>query len=89
MSEKAHLLIRKGRVIDPNNGRDEVLDILIENGRLVRIAASLEAPGAEIINAEGMLVLPGLVDTCVHLSESGAGRSGSIASEALAAASAA
>lgn len=88
MSQKAHLLIRKGRVIDPNTSRDEVLDILIENGRLVRIAASLDAPGAEIINAEGMLVLPGLVDTCVHLSESAAGRSGSIASEALAAASA-
>ncbi|MCC1495927.1 dihydroorotase [Alcanivorax sp. 1008] len=88
MNQKAHLLIRKGRVIDPNTGRDEVLDILIENGRLVRIAASLDAPGAEIINAEGMLVLPGLVDTCVHLSESSGGRNGSIASEALAAASA-
>ena len=88
MSQKAHLLIRKGRVIDPNTGRDEVLDILIENGRLVRIAASLDAPGAEIINAEGMLVLPGLVDTCVHLSEPGGGRSGSIASETRAAASA-
>jgi len=88
VSQKAHLLIRKGRVIDPNTGRDEVLDILIENGRLVRIAASLDAPGAEIINAEGMLVLPGLVDTCVHLSEPGGGRSGSIASETRAAASA-
>lgn len=88
MSQKAHLLIRKGRVIDPNTGRDEVLDILIENGRLVRIAASLDAPGAEIINAEGMLVLPGLVDTCVHLSEPGGSRSGSIASETRAAASA-
>ena len=88
MSQKAHLLIRKGRVIDPSTGRDEVLDVLIENGRLVRIAASLDAPGAEIINAEGMLVLPGLVDTCVHLSEPGGGRSGSIASETRAAASA-
>ncbi len=88
MSQKAHLLIRKGRVIDPNSGRDEVLDVLIENGRLVRIAASLDAPGAEIINAEGMLVLPGLVDTCVHLSEPGGGRSGSIGSETRAAASA-
>jgi dihydroorotase len=88
MSKKAHILIRKGRVIDPSSGRDEVLDLLIENGRLTRIAASLDAPGAQIINAEGLLVLPGLVDTCTHLSEPGAGRSGSIASETRAAASA-
>lgn len=88
MSKKAHLLIRKGRVIDPNNGRDEVLDLLVENGRLTRMAASLDAPGAQIINAEGLLVLPGLVDSCVHLSEPGAGRSGSITSETRAAASA-
>jgi dihydroorotase len=88
VNQKAHLLIRKGRVIDPNTGRDEVLDVLIENGRLTRIAASLDAPGAEIIQADGLLVLPGLVDTCVHLSEPGGGRAGSIASETRAAASA-
>ena len=88
MSQKAHILIRKGRVIDPNTGRDEVLDVLIENGRLIRIAASLDAPGAEIINAEGLCVFPGLVDTCVRLSEPGGQGAGSIASETRAAASA-
>ena len=88
MSQKAHLLIRKGRVIDPNSGRDEVLDLLIENGRLTRVAASLDAPGAELIQADGLLVVPGLVDTCLHLSEPGGARSGSIASETRAAASA-
>jgi dihydroorotase len=88
VNQKAHLLIRKGRVIDPNTGRDEVLDLLIENGRLTRIAASLDAPGAEIIQADGLLVIPGLVDSCLHLSEPGGGRTGSIASETRAAASA-
>lgn len=78
---KAHLLIRKGRVLDPNTGRDEVLDILIENGRLVRMGASLDAPGAELFNAEGLLVVPGLVDTCVRLSDN------NVASETRAAAS--
>ena len=85
-SKKANILIRKGRVIDPANGRDEVADLLIENGRLVRIGASLDAPGADIVDAEGHWVLPGLVDACVHLSLPGSGRSGDIASETRAAA---
>lgn len=86
MANKAHLLIRKGRVIDPASGRDEVADLLVEDGRLVRIGASLDAPGAEIIEAEGHWVVPGLVDACVHLSLPGSGRAGDIASETRAAA---
>lgn len=86
MASKAHLLIRKGRVIDPATGRDDVADLLVEEGRLVRIGASLDAPGAEIIDAEGLWVLPGLVDTCVHLSLASDGRPGDIAAETRAAA---
>ena len=86
MAVKAHLLIRKGRVIDPASGRDEVADLLAEDGRLARIGASLDAPGAEIVEAEGHWVLPGLVDACVHLSVPGSGRAGDIASETRAAA---
>ncbi len=86
MAVKAHLLIRKGRVIDPASGRDEVADLLVEDGRLARIGASLDAPGAEIVEAEGHWVLPGLVDACVHLSVPGSGRAGDIASETRAAA---
>ena len=86
MAAKAHILIRKGRVIDPATGRDEVADLLIESGRLTRIGASLDAPGADIIEADGHWVLPGLVDACVHLSLPGSGRTGDIASETRAAA---
>ena len=86
MAARAHLLIRKGRVIDPLSGRDEVADLLVEDGRLVRIGASLDAPGAELIDAEGHWVIPGLVDACVHLSLPGSGRAGDIASETRAAA---
>lgn len=84
--KRAHILIRKGRVIDPASGRDDVADLLIENGRLTRIGASLDAPGADIIQADGLWVLPGLVDACVHLSLPGSGRTGDIASETRAAA---
>lgn len=86
MQPKAHLLIRKGRVIDPAGGRDETADVLVEDGRLTRIGASLDAPGAEIIDADGLWVLPGLVDSCVRLSEPGSRCTGSIASETRAAA---
>ena len=86
MAAKANILIRKGRVIDPASGRDDVADLLIENGRLTRIGASLDAPGADIIEADGHWVLPGLVDACVHLSLPGSGRTGDIASETRAAA---
>ncbi|MDX1802755.1 MAG: dihydroorotase [Alcanivorax sp.] len=87
-ASKANLLIRKGRVIDPASGRDEVADLLVENGRLTRIGASLDAPGADIVDADGHWVLPGLVDACVHLSLPGSGRAGDIASETRAAAAA-
>lgn len=86
MQPDAHLLIRKGRVLDPASERDEVADVLVENGRLSRIGASLDAPGAEIMDAEGLWVMPGLVDACIRLSEPGGGCTGSIASETRAAA---
>ncbi|WP_133491200.1 dihydroorotase [Alcanivorax sp. 24] len=87
MDTKANLLIRKGRVIDPASGRDDVADLLVEGGRLVRVGASLDAPGAEIMEAEGLWVIPGLVDSCVHLSLPGEGPwAGDVASECRAAA---
>jgi hypothetical protein len=45
-SKKANILIRKGRVIDPASGRDEIADLLIENGRLVRICLCRAAVAA-------------------------------------------
>ena len=84
---RASILFRKARVLDPANQRDEVLDVLVEDGRLTRMGASLDAPGAEIFEAEGFWLIPGLVDTCVRLPEPGNTWTGSIASETRAAAS--
>src|SRR5690625_4326737 len=86
MYAKTQLLIRQARIIDPSSQRDEVADLLIEEGRISRIGASLDGRGADIINAEGLWLLPGLVDTCVHLPEPGHHRAGTIASETQAAA---
>ena len=65
------ILIRRGRVLDPNSNRDETADVLIEDGRIAAVEASLEVPGAEVIDARGLWVAPGFVDLHTHLREPG------------------
>jgi len=60
-------LLRGGRVIDPANDRDEVADLLIEDGRVAEIKAGVEAGEAEVIDCAGKLVCPGFIDMHVHL----------------------
>src|SRR5665647_136032 len=65
------LLIKGGQVIDPANDINEVMDILIEDGKIIKIAADLSAADCHIINANGKLVCPGFIDMHVHLREPG------------------
>jgi dihydroorotase len=65
------LIIKGGRVIDPAQNLDETLDILIENGVVVSIGGDIDAEDAEVIDATGKLVTPGLVDIHVHLRDPG------------------
>lgn len=86
------ILIRGGRVVDPSSGLDAARDLLLKDGRVV----ALDAPGklnatakqekAEIIDAKGLVVAPGLVDIHVHLREPGQGYKETIASGTAAAA---
>ena len=63
----APLLIRGGRPYG-----EGVQDVLVRDGRIAAIGADLEAPAdAEVIDAEGCIVLPGLVDLHTHLREPG------------------
>ncbi|MET0766793.1 MAG: amidohydrolase family protein, partial [Aeromicrobium sp.] len=50
---------------------DEAADILIKNGRIATIGEHLAATGAEVIDAAGLIALPGLVDLHTHLREPG------------------
>jgi len=61
------LVIRRGRVIDPANGVDEVRDVFVVDGKI----ATAAAPAAEEIDAKGKIVAPGLIDMHVHLREPG------------------
>lgn len=65
------LLVRNGRVIDPANNLDKVCDILVEAGKISRVADNIKANGDNIIDATGKIVFPGIVDMHVHLREPG------------------
>jgi dihydroorotase len=65
------LLIKNGRVIDPASGRDEIADVLIKSGLIVRVGPDLHATGAIAFDAKGLVVAPGFIDMHVHLREPG------------------
>ena len=66
------LFIKGGRVVDPANHYDETGNILIENGSVRAVGRQVEAdPGTPILDASGLLVTPGFIDSHVHLREPG------------------
>jgi len=79
------VLVRGGRVIDPPSGRDGVSDVLIERGRIADVQPSIPADGATVIEARGMVVVPGLVDLHTHLRQPGQEEKETIATGCLAA----
>lgn len=65
------LLIKGGQVIDPGRYVDTG-DVLIDGGKIAAVGRNLPAPpGCDVIDAQGLLVLPGLVDLHVHFREPG------------------
>ncbi len=65
-------ILRGGRVVDPSQGLDRVLDLLIEDGRVAQLDEHIVgAAGIEETDADGLVVTPGLIDIHVHLREPG------------------
>jgi dihydroorotase len=79
------LLIRGGRVIDPANGLDAVLDVALAGVVVTAVGRDLPAEGVRVVEARGCLVTPGFVDLHAHLREPGFEQKGTIATETLAA----
>ena len=66
------ILIKNGRVIDPKNNIDEKLDIIIKDERIYKIGHFQDNGEYEkIIDAEGKIVSPGLIDVHVHFRDPG------------------
>ncbi|HXG58401.1 MAG TPA: dihydroorotase [Thermoanaerobaculia bacterium] len=65
-----NLLITNARVVDPSQDLDAKLDILIEDGLVVRVDRPIRA-GTETLDAEGLVAVPGFIDLHTHLREPG------------------
>ncbi|MBI3932222.1 MAG: dihydroorotase [Acidobacteria bacterium] len=64
------MLLKGGRVVDPSQGIDEPLDVLLDSG-VVEALGKASAKGAEVIDVSGLVVCPGFIDLHVHLREPG------------------
>ncbi len=65
------LWIKNGRVIDPASKRDKVGDVFIAAGKFVKSPTAAQKKSASVIDAQGLVVCPGLVDIHVHFREPG------------------
>ncbi len=78
------LLIQNATIV--NEGQIREGDVLIERGRIARIDGALTAPaGTEVIDAHGLVLMPGMIDDQVHFREPGMTHKADLASESRAA----
>lgn len=82
----SRLLIKGGRVIDPSQGIDGALDVLISDETITEVGPRLAARGARVVDAKGLVVCPGFIDIHTHLREPGQEHKETIASGTRAAA---
>ncbi len=62
------LVIKGGHVIDPRNNIDEVMDVAVSDGKIALVAKNIDTNGAaQVVNAAGYYVTPGLIDMHVHV----------------------
>jgi dihydroorotase len=72
-----NLLIKNARVVDPASKTDGLMSVVVEGGKIVKMgrgipeSKSSSLPGERVIDATGMLLVPGLIDMHCHLREPG------------------
>lgn len=65
------LLLRRARVVDPAGGVDGVRDVLIEGGRIIKVANRITRKEGQTLDLDGLVLCPGFIDMHVHLREPG------------------
>ena len=80
------ILFRAARLLDPESGLDATGDLLIDGTRIKAVGGTLAEPGAQVVEALGLCLAPGLVDMRVQLREPGAAHMESVESAGQAAA---
>src|SRR5262249_16711210 len=81
------ILIRGGRVIDPSRNGDGIADVYLVDGKVAAVGMNISGEdGAQVIDATGKVVAPGLIDLHVHLREPGQEDLETVATGAMAAA---
>jgi len=68
---RPELLLRGAHVVDPAGGRDEIADVHVRDGVVADVGHGLDAASAEIVECDGLVLAPGLVDMHTHLREPG------------------
>ena len=67
-SQPYNIVIKGGYVVDPKNNIHEVMDIAVNDGKIVSVAKKIDTAGAlQVVNAKGMYVTPGLIDMHTHV----------------------
>src|SRR5262245_30861973 len=62
------LLLKNGRVIDPKNKINAIMDVAVAGGKIARLAANIPASEAKrVLDVTGLTVTPGLIDIHVHV----------------------
>src|ERR1700688_3142885 len=68
LAQEYDIVLRGGRVIDPANNVDRVMDVGVTGNRITAVAAYIaDAQARKLVNVTGMIVLPGLVDLHMHV----------------------
>lgn len=65
-AQEVDLIIKGGHLIDPKNGIDAIMDVSIDEGKVLAVGSDLGSDAFRVIDATGMYVVPGLIDIHGH-----------------------